>query len=140
MNTIKTSYLQNALRILLGSLMILAAVGHFTFQRAEFQAQVPDWLPFGKDGIVLFSGAVELLLGMALIVWKKQRVKVGIALALFYLVIFPGNVAQYVNQKDAFGLNTDQARLIRLLFQPVLIIWALWATGAFAHLRKKYFT
>lgn len=49
-------------------------------------------------------------------------------LALFYVAIFPGNISQYVNGISAFGLDTDQARLIRLFFQPVLIAWALWST------------
>ena len=128
---------QNILRVVLGLFMILAAVGHFTFQRAEFQAQVPNWIPISKDAIVIMSGLVEISLGLSMIFWTKQKVKVGIALALFYLIIFPGNIAQYLNHTDAFGLNTDRARLIRLFFQPVLMLWALWSTTALAYLLKR---
>lgn len=130
----KTNKLQNIFRILLGLFMILAAIGHLTFQRIEFQAQVPDWLPIGKDTTVILSGIVEFALGISMIYWKRERIKVGIALALFYVLIFPGNIAQYINGTDAFGLNTDTSRLIRLFFQPVLIILALWSTGVL----KKY--
>jgi uncharacterized membrane protein len=140
MENIKTNLVQNILRTILGLFMILAAIGHFTFQRAEFQAQVPNWIPISKDAIVILSGLAEISLGLAMIFWTKQKVRVGIALALFYVIIFPGNIAQYLNHTDAFGLNTDRARLIRLFFQPVLIIWALWSTGALTYLKRKLTT
>ncbi|KPM46832.1 DoxX family protein [Jiulongibacter sediminis] len=132
-----TSTSQNILRIILGSFMVIAAIGHFTFQRAEFQAQVPDWLPFSKDFVVLASGVIEIALGLSMIFWKKHRVETGIALAIFYVLIFPGNIAQYMNGIDAFGLDTDLKRLIRLFFQPVLILWALWSTGALKFILNK---
>jgi uncharacterized membrane protein len=69
--------------------------------------------------------------------WKKQRAKVGIALAIFYVLIFPGNIAQYTNHTNAFGLDTDQARLTRLFFQPVLIFLALWSSGALRYIRER---
>lgn len=136
-NTLPTTTLQKILRIILGAFMVLAAIGHLTFQRAEFQAQVPDWLPLSKDLVVILSGVVELVLGLSMIFWKRERIRVGLALALFYVLIYPGNIAQYVNHTSAFGLDTDNARMIRLLFQPVLIIWALWSTGALKYLLMK---
>ena len=132
-----TSMLQNVLRVVLGLFMVLAAIGHLTFQRAEFQAQVPDWFPLSKDIVVILSGIVELALGLSMIFWKKKRINTGIALAVFYVLIFPGNIAQYVNHTDAFSLDTDNARLIRLFFQPVLIVWALWSTGALKYLFSR---
>ncbi len=134
----KTTTFQNVMRIVLGSFMILAAIGHFTFQRADFQAQVPNWIPLSKDLVVILSGVVEISLGLAMIFWTKQKVRVGIALAIFYVLIFPGNIAQYLNGTSAFGLDTDHARLIRLFFQPVLIVWALGSTGVFQYLRTKH--
>lgn len=125
------------MRVLLGAFMILAAVGHLTFQRQEFQAQVPDWIPMSKDLVVILSGIVELAFGIAMIFWKRQRANVGIALAIFYVLIFPGNIAQYLNHTDAFGLDSDNKRLIRLFFQPVLIVWALWSTGAWQKLFRS---
>jgi uncharacterized membrane protein len=132
--TVQTTKLQNFLRIVLGAFMVIAAIGHATYQRSEFQAQVPNWIPLSKDLVVILSGVVELGLGLSMIFWKRQRIRVGIALAIFYVLIFPGNIAQYLNHTNAFGLDTDQARLVRLFFQPVLILWALWSTGAL-----KYF-
>jgi uncharacterized membrane protein len=134
---VHTNTLQNILRIVLGIFMIGAAIGHFSFARTDFQAQVPNWVPMDKDTVVLLSGIPELLLGLALVFWTKQKVYIGIILAIFYVLVFPGNLAQYLNGYDAFGLDTDQKRLTRLFFQPVLIIWALWSTGALKALMKK---
>lgn len=136
-SSVQTSKPQNILRILLGSFMVLAAIGHLTFSRAEFQAQVPNWIPLSKDLVVIMSGIIELGFGLAMIFWRKERIGVGIALAVFYLLIFPGNIAQYINHTNAFGLDSDKARLIRLLFQPVLIFWALWSTGALKMIFRK---
>ncbi|MFB9078930.1 hypothetical protein ACFFLS_10475 [Flavobacterium procerum] len=137
MENIQTSKLQNFVRILLGLFMITAAFGHFTFQRAEFQAQVPDWVPMNKDLVVILSGIVEITLGLAMLFLTRYKVIVGIALAVFYVLIFPGNIAQYLNKTPAFGLDTDQARLIRLFFQPVLIFLTLWSTGAITYFRNR---
>jgi len=138
MENIQTTKTQNFFRILLGIFMITAAIGHFTFQRTDFQAQVPNWVPMDKDLVVILSGIVEIALGLGMLFLKKYRVYVGIALAIFYVLVFPGNIAQYLNGTSAFGLDTDQARLIRLFFQPVLIFLALWSTGALrAFIRKK---
>jgi uncharacterized membrane protein len=135
--TIETTTLQDVFRIVLGIFMIFAAIGHFTFLRREFQAQVPDWLPLNKDFVVIASGVVELLFGLAMIFLVGQKVLVGIALAIFFVLVFPGNINQYVNHIDAFNLNSDRARLIRLFFQPVLIGWALWCTGALSYLLHR---
>ena len=126
----QTSLMQNIFRNVLGLAMVLAAIAHTSFARSEFQAQVPDWIPVNKDLVVILSGIVEMALGLAMIFWKRKRVAAGIALAVFYLLIFPGNIAQYANHINAFGLDTDQKRLTRLFFQPVLIFVALWSTGA----------
>jgi len=128
---VNTTITQNIFRILLAIFMVYAGFSHLSFNRIDFQAQVPDWIPFDKDVIVVMSGIVEMLLGLGLAFWKKERVRVGWTLALFFVLVFPGNVAQYLDGKDAFGaLNSDQARLIRLFFQPVLIAWALWSAGS----------
>jgi len=134
---IHTTTIQNIFRVILGVFMIGAAIGHFSFAREDFQAQVPDWVPMDKDTVVLLSGIPELLMGLAMVFWADKKVYVGIVLAIFFVLVFPGNLAQYTGAHDAFGLDTDQKRFIRLLFQPVLIFWALWSTGALKVLLKK---
>ena len=122
-------------RGLLAIALIFAGVGHLTYARAEFQAQVPVWLPLDPDFVVVASGVVEVILGASLLTWGKFVQWAGLVTALFFITIFPGNVNQFVEGIDAFGLNTDEARLIRLFFQPVLVIWALWSTGAWSLVR-----
>ena len=128
--------LRKAAQILLGGALIYAGITHLTTNRTEFQAQVPTWVPFSADFVVLASGVVEITLGLALASLQYRR-QVGWITAAFFVAIFPGNISQYVNGIDAFGLDTDQARLTRLFFQPLLVLWALWATGVFVRNRVK---
>ena len=116
-------------QILLGATLIYTGTLHLTTSRMTFQAQVPTWLPLSPDFVVLASGVVEITLGLALISLQRRR-EVGIATALFFIAIFPGNISQYINHIDAFGLDSDRARAIRLIFQPLLVLWALWSTTA----------
>ena len=120
---------RKATQILLGATLIYTGTLHLTTSRLEFQAQVPPWVPFSPDFVVLASGVVEISLGLALISLQRRKA-VGIATALFFIAIFPGNISQFVHHIDAFGLNDDRARAIRLLFQPLLVLWALWSTTA----------
>lgn len=129
--------LQHILRLALGIAMLTAGIGHLTFQRMEFQAQVPHWVPLNKDVVVVLSGMVEILFGTALVLVNRFRPQIGVLLALFFIAIFPGNIAQYLNGTDAFGLNSDSARLLRLFFQPVLVAWALWCTGGWTSVRRR---
>jgi uncharacterized membrane protein len=126
------NYAKAIARYLLGAALIYAGVGHFTFSRTEFQAQVPPWVPLDADFVVLASGAVEIALGLGLIFISRYRKQIGWLTAAFFLAIFPGNISQYLTQTDAFGLNSDEARLTRLFFQPLLMVWALWATSAWS--------
>jgi uncharacterized membrane protein len=130
----RARHLLDALRVVsqvgLGLFLTSAGYSHLTVNRMEFQAQVPTWLPLDPDFVVLASGVVEIALGLALLTLWRYRAHVGLLAALFFVAIFPGNINQFVNGIDAFGLNTDMARGVRLLFQPVLVLWALWSTGA----------
>ena len=117
-------------RIALGTGLVYAGISHLSFSRLEFTAQVPVWLPVDPDFVVVSSGIVEILLGLGLLSFGRLVPVAGLAAALFFIAIFPGNINQYVEGIDAFGLNTDQARLMRLFFQPVLVLWALWSTSA----------
>ncbi len=115
---------------MLGLALAYAGITHLTTSRTEFQAQVPTILQSWADFVVLASGIVEIVLGISLVVWWRYRVQTGWVVAAFFVAIFPGNISQYFNHVDAFGLDSDRARLIRLFFQPLLVMWALWSTGA----------
>mgnify|MGYP007026954048 FL=1 len=124
-------------QMILGLALLFTGIGHLTTSRAEFQAQVPTILKDYADFVVLASGVVELLLGAGLILLWKIREQMGLLTALFFIAIFWGNISQYINHVDAFGLNSDRARFIRLLFQPALVAWALLSTGAWHRLRQQ---
>jgi len=132
--------IKTLLQLLLGAFLLSAGASHLGSNRTEFLAQVPTWLPLDPDFVVVASGLVEITLGVLLIITalilKRYRGLVGLIAAAFFVLIFPGNINQYVNQIDAFGLDTDIKRLIRLFFQPPLVIWAIWSTNAWQLVRK----
>ena len=134
------TFIKSLAQIALGAFLLSAGISHLGSNRTEFLAQVPTWLPLDADFVVVASGLVEITLGVLLIttvlIFKKYRRQVGLITGLFFILIFPGNINQYVNQIDAFGLDTDTKRLIRLFFQPPLVLWALWSSGAFKLLKK----
>jgi uncharacterized membrane protein len=116
-------------KVALGAALVGAGVGHLTSLRQEFQAQVPEWVPLDPDDVVVWSGYAEIALGAAtLLAWKQpHRARVGALGAAFFLAVFPGNVAQWLERKDGFGLDTDEKRMARLAFQPVLMAWSVYA-------------
>lgn len=132
----RTTILRTVFRLMLGAFLLFAGISHLTINREAFLAQVPTWLPLDGDFVVVASGIVEIVLGISLLVLGRYRVQLGWIVAAFFIAIFPGNISQLATHADSFGLNTDLARAIRLLFQPVLVIWALWSTGAWLALRE----
>jgi uncharacterized membrane protein len=128
MPTTALTVVRTGAKVLLGSALLFAGVSHLTRAREEFQAQVPEWVPLDKDTVVLASGAVEIALGASLVLARRRAPLVGAAAAAFFTAIFPGNVSQWRTRTSAFGLDTDRKRAVRLVFQPVLVAWALWST------------
>lgn len=125
-------------RLLLGAALAFAGVSHLAWAREEFQAQVPPWFPADADDVVVASGVVEVALGTALVVAPRRvRPWVGAVAAAFFVAVFPGNVSQWTTGTDGFGLDTDTKRFVRLFFQPLLVLWALWSTGAWAAWRAR---
>ncbi|MGA8847645.1 MAG: hypothetical protein WB471_13600 [Nocardioides sp.] len=116
-------------RLLLAAMLLVAGVAHFA-AADEFLGQVPTFLP-AREAIVIVSGVLELGLGASLLVLRGRGLALlGWVVALFFIAVFPGNVWQAINDSDSFGLDTDRARLLRLPFQPLLVLLALWSTDA----------
>ena len=110
-----------------GAGLMLAGTGHLTVVREEFRSQVPPWVPIDADDVVLLSGAVEISLGLGLLILPRERRRMSALTTAFLVAVFPGNIAQYRNRVDGLGLDTDGKRLGRLFLQP-----ALWATALHA--------
>ncbi|MEU9821076.1 DoxX family protein [Pseudonocardia alni] len=127
--TTATRTRQDVARLALGAMLVFAGTSHLTFARREFRAQVPPWVPMDTDDVVLLSGAAEIALGAALAGLPRERRRIGGLAAAFFTAIFPGNVSQYRNRVDGFGLDTDTKRAARLAGQPLLVAWALYAGG-----------
>ena len=123
-------------RLALSVVLVGAGISHFS-NAESFLAQVPSWLP-APDAVVAISGVTEAILGVALLaVPRRLRPLLGWVVATFFVVIFPGNISQFVTGTPGFGLDSDSARFIRLLFQPVLVVWALWCTDAWSNWRRR---
>ncbi|PWC08451.1 hypothetical protein [Mycetocola zhujimingii] len=133
----RTSLAATIAQVILGLFLLTAGIGHLTVARDAFRAQVPTWLPIDVDFVVVASGIVEIVLGLSLLLLWRWRVPVGWIVAAFFVAIFPGNISQFTTGTDSFGLNDDLSRGIRLLFQPLLVIWALWSTGAWRAWRSR---
>ena len=124
------SFIRRIPQSILGIALIFTGVSHLTKRRLEFQAQVTTQLQQWANEVVLASGFVEIVLGVGLLALWKYRVVIGWLTAIFFVAIFWGNISQFVNGVDAFGLDSGTARFVRLLFQPLLVAWALLSTGA----------
>src|ERR1700728_4389301 len=134
---VSSSLPRNVARVVLGAFLLYTGVSHLSLARTAFYAQVPPWLPLNADFVIIASGVVEIALGASLVLLTKWRVPVGWVAAIFFVLVFPGNISQFVTHANACGLDSDLSRGIRLLFQPLLVIWALWCTGAWAALRNR---
>jgi uncharacterized membrane protein len=132
---LRWTYMRLFLRITLGAFLVFAGISHFR-DPVSFLAQVPPFFPM-REFIIQFSGVIEILLGSALVSLSRYQAKIGIVAACFFIIIFPGNISQFVTRTSAFGLDTDLSRAIRLLFQPVLVMWAMWSTNAWSQLPWK---
>ena len=119
-------------RFALAALLLAAGASHLTWGRRGYRIVVPEWatrlLRTDKDMIVVASGAIEIMLGGALVVLPRDRPRIGMIVAAFFVAVFPGNVHQWRAGRSAPMMRTDRARFVRLLLQPVLVGWALWST------------
>ena len=92
---------KNIAQLGLGVFLFFAGNSHLYSNRKEFEAQVPTWLPLDPEFVVVASGLVEMALGLLLFItvfeFKKYRAVIGLITAVFFILIFPGNINQYVN-------------------------------------------
>lgn len=127
------SGIRSIARWLLAGLLVFAGVSHLAWARRGFRIAVPDWVArdrAGKDAVVLTSGVAEIMLGVAAVAAApRERRRVGVAIAAFFVAVFPGNVHHWRSGRSVPFMRTDRARFLRLFLQPVLVAWALWSTA-----------
>ena len=120
----------------LAGVMGAAGVVHLT-SADSFLPMLPPQLP-ARVPIVWATGAVELALAAGLVAAPaRHRQRAGRALAIYLVAIFPANIYQAVAGTDAFGMTSSTARWLRLLFQPLLIVWALRSTKGGSHVVRR---
>ena len=86
----------------------------------------PDWVPFPAY-VIAITGVCEIAGAVALMTRGFRRMA-GIALALYALCVFPANIKHALENIAIDGTHLSWwYHGPRLLFQPVLIWWALWA-------------
>ncbi|WP_430387393.1 DoxX family protein [Blastomonas fulva] len=93
-----------------------------------FLAITPDWVPY-PHAVIFWTGVAEIAGAIGLMV-PRLRYAAGIGLALYALCVWPANINHAVNDIAVGGRTLPLAyHGPRLLLQPVIIWWALWAGG-----------
>ena len=116
------------LRWLLALAYIGAGVAHIR-SPAGFLQITPSWIPWPQT-IIFATGLCEIAGGIALAVVPRLRAAAGIALALYALCVFPANINHAMNDIAIGGRHLSWwYHGPRLILQPVILWWALWAGG-----------
>lgn len=118
--------LKLTLRLVLGVLMVFVGVLHFT-KTDFFIAIMPPYLPLHRE-LVLLSGAIEIALGIALLIPRTAQLA-GLGCIALYIAVFPANIHMAMHP-ELFPDISPTALYIRLPIQGVLIAWAWWCTRA----------
>ncbi|WP_435011763.1 DoxX family protein [Tundrisphaera lichenicola] len=106
-------------KVLFASLFIAAGVGHF-LATDFFLKVMPPYLPYPRE-LVLLSGAIEMMLGILLMIPRTSRLA-GWGLIALLIAVFPANIHVYLH-RDAFPLP-GIVHALRLPAQGLLIYWA----------------
>ena len=87
---------------------------------------VPDWVPFPSE-VILLTGVAEIAGAIGLAV-PSLRWWAGAGLAVYAVAVFPANIKHALDGIEIAGSHQGLGYHIpRLLFQPVLVWWALFA-------------
>ncbi len=109
--------------------MFVSGYGHLFLASDEIELLVPTWSPLSPKAMVIVTGYIEIIIGLAFIFIRRKVHLIGWILVVFLILVFPGNLYQYNNDIDALGLNTSGKRLARLFLQPIIILWVLYVSG-----------
>lgn len=105
----------------------LAGGAHLVFTDAMVRI-VPAWVPAPR-AVVIVTGLCELAGAVGLMLPRLRRA-MGWALAAYAVCVFPANIQHAViDLSGGTGLGLAY-HAPRLVLQPVLVWWALWASHA----------
>jgi uncharacterized membrane protein len=117
---------RGAARVGMSIAMASAGASHLLLP-TPFIQHLPTWVPLRAE-IVLISGLVEVALALALLLPPATRRRAGIALALYLVAVFPGNLYVAVFDVEVDGQPGGVYPWVRLPLQLLFIAWALWST------------
>ena len=119
---------RTAMRIAMAIFYLAAGLLHVGTPE-KFLPIVPDWVP-QPDLVIVATGVCEISGALALMTTRLRKLA-GIMLALYAVCVFPANIKHAIDHIDLPGLPSSWwYHAPRLAFQPVLVWWALWCSGA----------
>lgn len=119
---------RNALRAGLSLAFLFIGIDHL-LTPDRYELMMPTWVPYPSQTIFL-TGVCEIAGALGL--WlKPTRWLAGVSFALYAVAVSPANIQNWINATQGIlveGLPTDPSYyLLRLGFQPVIILCALYA-------------
>ncbi len=126
--TTATSPVRLLMRWVLALFYLAAGIIHLRSPH-DFIAITPHWVP-DAPLVIALTGMAEIAGALALMVVPRLRQAAGVGLALYAICVFPANINQAIHDIPIGGQHLSWwYHGPRLLFQPVLVWWALWAGG-----------
>lgn len=135
----KIKILQQILFFILIVFYIFAGYNHFA-SPSFYLPIIPPYLSNWANEINLLSGILEIILGILLIP-KSTRPYAAKGIIVLLILFIPSHI--YFIQKGSFTLGaieiTPTLSWFRLLIgQPILMLWAWWASKVDIQIFKKF--
>lgn len=113
-----------ATRYALATMLVFAASAHFTKMKSDLVRMMPDWIP-RPMALIYFTGVCEIA-GAAGLVLPYSRQAAGIALIVFFIVVFPANVKA---ARAGVGVGAKRATplWLRASMQVLFIALTWWS-------------
>jgi len=115
------------MRWILAAFYSAAGIAHLVVPE-KLLAITPSWVPFAAQ-VIFVTGLCELA-GSVALVTKPLRWWAGVAMAAYALCVWPANLKHAVDGIELpYVTNSWFYHGPRLVFQPVIIWWALYCSG-----------
>ncbi len=108
---------------------LVAGIMHFR-ATASFLTVMPFWVPLPRE-VILFTGLAEIAGAIGLMTRRFRRAA-GWALAAYAVCVYPANIQHTLNDLGGETGLSWWYHGPRLAAQPLIVWWALWASGVTA--------
>jgi uncharacterized membrane protein len=111
-------------RIAMSIMLLFTSIGHFVYSKG-MAMMLPDIIPF-KKAVVYFTGIIELVAAIGIIIPKTQRIT-SILLIVFFILILPANINGAIKRIDFQKATNDGNDIKYLWFRvPLQILFIAW--------------